>query len=83
MVELEGRSEVVGPTAHGYTVLGPVQGETSRGLTKHMWYDGAPHQGAMRGMPTRISAPEDAVYLNDPRVSFAILKKGRWDEVAS
>src|SRR6266508_1567805 len=50
---------------------------------KHMWYDGAPHQGQCEGCTTTAWHLKDAVYLNARGVSFAILTTGRWDEVAS
>ncbi len=50
---------------------------------KHMWYDGAPHQGQCEGCTTTAWHLKDAAYLNARGVSFAILTTGRWDEVAS
>jgi predicted dithiol-disulfide oxidoreductase (DUF899 family) len=50
---------------------------------KHMWYDGAPHQGQCEGCTTTAWHLKDAVYLHARGVSFAILTTGRWDEVAS
>jgi hypothetical protein len=50
---------------------------------KHMWYDGALHQGQCEGCTTTPWHMKDAVYLNARGVSFAVLTSGPWDEVAS
>ena len=81
MVELDGAVEVTG-------VDGPVpfvdlfQGRDELVVYKHMWYDGAPHQGQCEGCTTTAWHVKDAVYLNARGVSFAILTTGPWDEVA-
>jgi hypothetical protein len=59
------------------------QGRDELVVYQHMWYDGAPHQGQCEGRTTTAWHLKDAVYLNAPGVSFAILTTGRWDEVAS
>jgi len=82
MVELDGTVEVVGPD-------GPVPfldlfgGRDELVVYKHMWYDGAPHQGQCEGCTTTAWHLKDAAYLEARGVSFAILTTGRWDEVAS
>ncbi|WP_231373479.1 DUF899 family protein [Nocardia sp. 348MFTsu5.1] len=82
MVEFDGAVEVVGPD-------GPVPfrdlfgGRDELVVYKHMWYDGAPHQGQCEGCTTTASHVKDAVYLNARNVSYAVLTTGRWDEVAS
>ena len=82
MVELNGPVEVTG-------VDGPVpfidlfQGRDELVVYKHMWWDGAPHQGQCEGCTTTAWVLKDAVYLNARGVSFAILTTGRWDEVAA
>ncbi|WP_053206025.1 DUF899 family protein [Jiangella muralis] len=82
MVEFDGRTEVVGPD-------GPVpflelfQGRDELVVYKHMWWDGAPHQGQCEGCTYAAWNLRDAVYLNARGVSFAILTTGRWDEVAA
>ncbi|MEV7891456.1 DUF899 family protein [Streptomyces sp. NPDC002817] len=82
MVEFDGAVEVVGAD-------GPVpflelfQGRDELVVYKHMWYDGAPHQGQCEGCTTAAWHLRDAVYLNARDVSFAILTTGPWDEVAS
>lgn len=83
MVELDGSMEVVGPD-------GPVpfrelfQGREELVVYKHMWYDGAPHQGQCEGCTNVAWHVKDAgVYLNARGVSFAFLTTGAWDEVAS
>ena len=81
MVEVDGTVEIVGPD-------GPVpfvelfQGRTELMVYKHMWHDGAPHQGQCEGCTFTAWHLLDAVYLNARGVSFAILTTGRWDEVA-
>ncbi|KQY46393.1 DUF899 family protein [Cellulomonas sp. Root137] len=80
MVELDGTAEVVGPD-------GPVpfvdlfQGRDELVVYKHMWHDGAPHQGQCEGCTLTAWHVRDAVYLNARGVSFAVLTEGRWDEV--
>jgi predicted dithiol-disulfide oxidoreductase (DUF899 family) len=82
MVELDGTVEVIGPD-------GPVpfstlfDGRDELLVYKHMWFDGAPHQGQCEGCTVTAWQTKDAVYLNARGVSFAILTTGQWDEVAS
>jgi predicted dithiol-disulfide oxidoreductase (DUF899 family) len=63
MVEFDGAVEVTG-------VDGPVpfldlfQGRDELVVYKHMWYDGAPHQGQCEGCTTTAWHVKDAVYLN-------------------
>ena len=82
MVEFDGTVEVVGPD-------GPVpflelfEGRDELVVYKHMWWDGAPHQGQCEGCTTTAWHVKDAAYLNARGVSFAILTTGRPDEVAS
>lgn len=81
MVEFDGAVEVVGPD-------GPVpfielfQGRDELIVYKHMWHDGAPHQGQCEGCTMAAWHLKDAVYLNAAGVSFAIVTTGPWDEVA-
>jgi len=81
MVELDGTTQVTGPD-------GPVpfvdlfQGRDELLVYKHMWHDGAPHQGQCEGCTVSAWHLRDAVYLNARGVSFAILTTGPWDEVA-
>ena len=81
MVEFDGSVEVVGPA-------GPVpftslfEGRDELVVYKHMWWDGAPHQGQCEGCTTAAWHMRDAAYLNARGVSFAILTVGRWNEVA-
>src|SRR4030095_15029430 len=58
------------------------QGRDELVVYKHMWYDGAPHQGQCEGCTTTAWQVKDAVYLNARGVSFAVLTSGPWDEVA-
>jgi predicted dithiol-disulfide oxidoreductase (DUF899 family) len=81
MVEIDGGVKVTG-------VDGPVpflhlfQGRDELLVYKHMWHDGAPHQGQCEGCTITAWHTKDAVYLNARGVSFAILTSGPWDEVA-
>jgi predicted dithiol-disulfide oxidoreductase (DUF899 family) len=82
MVEFDGTVEVVGAT-------GPVpfrdlfQGRDELLVYKHMWHDGAPHQGQCEGCTMAAWHLKDAaVYLNARGVSFAIVTPGPWDEIA-
>ena len=81
MVELDGTVEVVGPDGP-VPFLDLFQGRDELVVYKHMWYDGAPHQGQCEGCTTTAWHLKDAVYLNARGVSFAILTTGPWDEVA-
>ena len=82
MVEFDGTVEVVGPDGP-VPFLDLFQGRDELVVYKHMWYDGAPHQGQCEGCTTAAWHMKDAVYLNARGVSFAILTTGRWAEVAS
>lgn len=82
MVEFDGTVEVAGPD-------GPVpftdlfSGRDELVVYKHMWWDGAPHQGQCEGCTMVAWHLRDASYLNARGVSFAILTTGTWDEVAA
>lgn len=82
MVEFDGTVEVVGPDGP-VPFLDLFQGRDELVVYKHMWYDGAPHQGQCEGCTTAAWHLKDAVYLNARGVSFAILTTGRWEEVAA
>ena len=82
MVEFDGTVEVVGPDGP-VPFLDLFQGRDELVVYKHMWYDGAPHQGQCEGCTVSAWHLKDAVYLNARGVSFAFLTTGRWDEVAS
>jgi predicted dithiol-disulfide oxidoreductase (DUF899 family) len=81
MVEFDGSVEVVGPDGP-VPFLDLFQGRDELLVYKHMWYDGAPHQGQCEGCTMTTWQLKDAVYLNARGVSFAVLTTGRWDEVA-
>ncbi|MBV2365900.1 DUF899 family protein [Streptomonospora nanhaiensis] len=81
MVEFDPAVEVVGP--HGpVPFLDLFEGRDELVVYKHMWHDGAPHQGQCEGCTTTAWHVRDAVYLNARGVSFAVLTTGRWEEVA-
>jgi predicted dithiol-disulfide oxidoreductase (DUF899 family) len=83
MVEFDGTVEVVGPDGP-VPFLDLFQGRDELVTYKHMWYDGAPHQGQCEGCTTTAWHTKDAAgYLNARGVSFAVLTTGPWDEVAS
>ncbi len=81
MVEFDGTVEVVGPDGP-VPFLDLFQGRDELMVYKHMWHDGAPHQGQCEGCTTTAWHMRDAAYLNARGVSFAILTTGPWDEVA-
>src|ERR1700722_20206677 len=83
MVEFDGKVEVTGPDGP-VPFLDLFQGRDELLVYKHMWWDGAPHQGQCEGCTvTAWHAQDAAVYLNARGVSFAILTPGRWEEVAA
>ena len=81
MVEFDGTVEVVGPDGP-VPFLDLFQGRDELLVYKHMWHDGAPHQGQCEGCTTVVWTLRDALYLNARGVSFAVLTEGRWAEVA-
>ena len=81
MVEFDGRVEVTGSDGP-VPFLDLFQGRDELVVYKHMWHDGAPHQGQCEGCTNAAWHLKDAVYLNARGVSFAIVTPGRWDEVA-
>jgi predicted dithiol-disulfide oxidoreductase (DUF899 family) len=81
MVEFDGTVAVTGPDGP-VPFLDLFQGRDELVVYKHMWHDGAPHQGQCEGCTTTAWHLKDAVYLNARGVSFAILTEGRWEEVA-
>ncbi|WHM28822.1 DUF899 family protein [Streptomyces sp. BPPL-273] len=81
MVEFDGTVEVVGPDGP-VPFLDLFQGRDELVVYKHMWYDGAPHQGQCEGCTTTAWHLKDAVYLNARGVSFAVLAPAPWEEIA-
>jgi predicted dithiol-disulfide oxidoreductase (DUF899 family) len=81
MVEFDGTVEVVGPDGP-VSFLELFQGRDELVVYKHMWWDGAPHQGQCEGCTLAAWHVKDAVYLNARGVSFAVLTTGPWAEVA-
>ncbi|MER5883350.1 DUF899 family protein [Streptomyces sp. NPDC001941] len=82
MVEFDGTVEVVG--ADGPVPFADLfQGRDELAVYKHMWWDGAPHQGQCEGCTRAAWHLRDASYLNARGVSFAVLTTGRWEEVAA
>ena len=82
MVEFDGTVEVIGRRRPG-AVPDLFQGRDELIVYKHMWYDGAPHQGQCEGCTTTAWHVKDAVYLNARGVSYAVLTTGAWPEVAA
>jgi len=79
LVEFDGTVQVVGPDGP-VPFLDLFQGRDELLVYKHMWWDGAPHQGQCEGCTYAAWHATD-VYLNARGVSFAILTVGRWAEV--
>ena len=81
MVEFDPTVEVIG-AAGPVPFLDLFQGRDELLVYKHMWWDGAPHQGQCEGCTLAAWHLHDASYLNARGVSFAILTTGVWPEVA-
>jgi predicted dithiol-disulfide oxidoreductase (DUF899 family) len=81
MVEFDGKVEVVGPDGP-VPFLDLFQGRDELVVYKHMWWDGAPHQGQCEGCTAVAWHLADAAYLRVRGVSYAVVTTGRWDEVA-
>ena len=58
------------------------QGRDELLVYKHMWHDGAPHQGQCEGCTMSAWELREAVYLRARGVSYAVLCEGPWDEIA-
>jgi predicted dithiol-disulfide oxidoreductase (DUF899 family) len=82
MVEFDATVKVVGPDGP-VPFLDLFQGRDELITYKHMWYDGAPHQGQCEGCTANTWHLRDATYLNARGVSLAIVTTGEWDEVAA
>ena len=82
MVEFDPAVSVVGADGP-VPFLDLFQGRDELVVYKHMWHDGAPHQGQCEGCTTTAWHMKDAAYLNARGVSFAILTSGRWDETVA
>ncbi|MEU4237171.1 DUF899 family protein [Actinoplanes sp. NPDC026619] len=81
MVEFDPKVEVIG-AAGPVPFLELFQGRDELVVYKHMWHDGAPHQGQCEGCTTTAWHVSDAAYLHARGVSFAVLTTGRRPEVA-
>lgn len=81
MVEFDGTVRVTGPDGQ-VPFLHLFQGRNELMVYKHMWYDGAPHQGQCEGCTMTAWHVKDAAYLNARGVSLAFVTSGQWDEVA-
>ncbi|MFD9704536.1 DUF899 family protein [Lentzea sp. NPDC059081] len=82
MVEFDGTVPVVGADGP-VPFLDLFQGRDELVVYKHMWWDGAPHQGQCEGCTHIPWHFDDAAYLNARGVSFAFVTTGAWDEVAA
>ena len=82
MVEVDATAQVVGPD-------GPVPfldlfgGRDELCVYKHMWHDGAPHQGQCEGCTVTAWHLRDASYLAARGVAYAVLTTGIASEVAA
>lgn len=73
--------ELVGE--HGTTTLLELfDGRPQLIVYKHMWHDGQPIEGQCEGCTATIWDVHDASYLNARGISFAVLSKGAWGELA-
>ena len=57
------------------------QGRKELIIYKHMWWDGAPHQGQCEGCTFTAWHLQDTSYLKARGVSFAVVTVGKWNEV--
>jgi len=80
MVEFDGTVEVVG-AGGPVPFLDLFQGRDELIVYKHMWWDGAPHQGQCEGCTFAAWYLQDASYLNARGVSLAIVSVGAGDVV--
>ncbi|SNS59987.1 Predicted dithiol-disulfide oxidoreductase, DUF899 family [Geodermatophilus saharensis] len=81
MVEVAAGVEVTGPDGP-VPFLDLFRGRDELVVYKHMWYDGAPHQGQCEGCTFTTWHLRDTAYLDARGVSSAVLTSGRWEEVA-
>ena len=81
MVEIDGAVEIIGRDGR-VPFHDLFQGRDELLVYKHMWHDGAPHQGQCEGCTVSAWHLRDTAYLEARGVSFAILTEGPWDEVA-
>lgn len=81
MVEFDGTVKVVGPDGP-VPFLDLFQGRDELVVYKHMWWDGAPHQGQCEGCSVTAWHLKDTVYPNARGISIAVVTTGRWEEVA-
>jgi predicted dithiol-disulfide oxidoreductase (DUF899 family) len=82
MVELDATVEVTGADGP-VPFLDLFRGRDELLVYKHMWWDGAPHQGQCEGCTLTAWHLRDTAYLEARGVSFAVLTTGPWDEVAA
>lgn len=80
MTEVEG-VELVGERGT-VSLLDAFDGRPQLIVYKHMWHPGQPFEGQCEGCTASIWDFHDASYLNARGVSFAVLSKGPWDELA-
>src|SRR3954466_12994984 len=71
MVEFDPTVQVVGADGP-VPFLDLFQSRNELIVYKHMWYDGAPHQGQCEGCTLSAWHLRDAVYLNNRGVSLAL-----------
>jgi predicted dithiol-disulfide oxidoreductase (DUF899 family) len=81
MVEVDPATTVEGPDGPA-PFIELFQGRDELLTYKHMWWDGAPHNGQCEGCTMTAWALRDAVYLRARGVSYAVLTTGVWDEIA-
>ncbi|WP_255449028.1 DUF899 family protein [Cellulomonas sp. JZ18] len=82
MVEVDAAAQVVGADGP-VPLLDLFAGRDELVVYRHMWHDGAPHQGQCEGCTVSAWSIDDAaVYLHAAGVSLAVVTTGPWDEVA-
>ncbi|GAA1424606.1 DUF899 family protein [Agrococcus citreus] len=64
------------------TLLDVFDGRSQLIVYKHMWHEGQPFEGQCEGCTASIWDFHDASYLHARGVSFAVLSRGPWAELA-
>ncbi|MFI9489673.1 DUF899 family protein [Promicromonospora sp. NPDC052451] len=81
MTEVDGGAVVVGPDGPT-TLLDLFAGREELILYKHMWHPGEPFENQCEGCTLTYWAVQDPAYLTARGVSFAVLAKAPWPELA-
>jgi len=72
---------LIGPSGET-SLLDVFDGRDELVVYKHMWFDGQPFEGQCEGCTISIWDFQDAVYLREAGVSFAVFTEGPYEEIA-